>query len=96
MTMGFFDKVFKKKGDDEVGGQKKMSMKLAKRYPEYYRLHVWLESRLGPLSAGEDEQELKKKLLKLLRDEKEKHPDMKLYGLEAYIKKNKYRKMLGS
>ena len=93
--MGFFDKLFKKKSDDEGSGRSR-KRKLAKRYPEYYRLHVWLESRLGPFSADEDDRVLKKRLLKLLSEEQEKHPRTKLHGLEKYIKTNKYRKMLGS
>ncbi|MEW6069683.1 MAG: hypothetical protein AB1485_03620 [Candidatus Thermoplasmatota archaeon] len=67
--------------------------KMPKSYQSYYRLHKWIESRVGPLAASMPEFEIRAKLDNLLAEEERKHPGM-VAGLRKYIQTNAYRKML--
>lgn len=68
----------------------------------YGRIHYWLEERVGPME-GIDGEDLHRKLLDLLNEEKSAHPvlqnnDGKTYdpcaGLEAYIRSKAYSRMI--
>jgi len=69
----------------------------------YDRIHFWVESRIG-IVADLDEQEVRDRLRELLAKERMKGTAPRLHGnknydpyagLEAYIRTNSYRRMLG-
>ncbi|MEW5760605.1 MAG: hypothetical protein AB1779_07550 [Candidatus Thermoplasmatota archaeon] len=66
---------------------------LKRNYPSYYRIHKWIESRVGSLTANMPDIEIRLKLDNLLAEEERKHPGM-VAGLKKYIQTNAYRKML--
>jgi hypothetical protein len=83
--MGLLDRLF---GKDK--GKKK---RLDRKHP-YFRLHVWIESRIGPLQTYGSDEYIKKELKKLLKSEEKRCSKKQVAGLKAYIETNSYRKML--
>ncbi len=65
-----------------------------RRERSYERIHSWIESRIGKMN-GAGEEELHHRVLELIDKEQERVGKTFTSGLEAYIKTNAYRKMLG-
>lgn len=90
MLLGLLSRLFGK-GDRDRRRSGKLRLE---KHHQYFRIHAWIESRIGPLGSHGNDEAIKKELFKLLRSEERRVTKKQVAGLKAYIETNSYRRIL--
>jgi len=90
ILLGLLGRIF---GKRDAGSKRSKKRELEKHH-QYYRIHAWIESRIGTLDPHGTDEAVKKGLLRLLRSEERRVTKKQVAGLKAYIETNSYRRIL--